>query len=465
MSRTTAGLALLFVLALGVRVAAIVVFAAPADRPQTYEHGEIARNLVAGRGFTVQFLGVEGSTSQQAPFVPALLAGSYILAGVDTPPAILLVKLLQALAGAALALSVCWLTWSLVPRNRLVGWIAGYGAALYPPHIYMATHVQAAPWAALVLTSLVAWVVARSANKTLARPLIAGGLGGLLLLIEPILALALPFCALALGLRITDRIGVRALFTFPALRTMTLMTVTTVAIVSPWLVRNYVVHHECVFIKSTFGYAFWQGNHPLSWGTDKIPKPSVETIRTAHDGSWRGRGEALWQARHETLYIDDVLLKPQGYDRFQGLTEPQRSRLLGAEARAFIAADPSRYVRLCAQRLHYFLGCDATNPKAADPVYQFSTALWLGLSLAGLVVGRSHLAAWWPTWAIFLSVGLFHALTIVSARFRIPVEPLTFVWAATAVRPVIEPALHFTADVWRRLQPSAPCGVPSTSGT
>ncbi len=39
----------------------------------------------------------------------------------------------------------------------------------------------------------------------------------------------------------------------------------------------------------------------------------------------------------------------------------------------------------------------------------------------------------WPLYAIVAAVTLFHTLTIVSARFRLPIEPLTFVWAAAAV--------------------------------
>ena len=38
---------------------------------------------------------------------------------------------------------------------------------------------------------------------------------------------------------------------------------------------------------------------------------------------------------------------------------------------------------------------------------------------------------------VFAVVTLFHALVIASARFRIPLEPMTFVWAAAAVAPVL----------------------------
>ena len=50
----------------------------------------------------------------------------------------------------------------------------------------------------------------------------------------------------------------------------------------PWIVRNALVHGEFVAIKSTFGYAFWQGNCKLSEGTDKVVRTSVEQVLDEH---------------------------------------------------------------------------------------------------------------------------------------------------------------------------------------
>jgi len=214
------------------------------------------------------------------------------------------------------------------------------------------------------------------------------------------------------------------------------MAVTAAAIIAPWTIRNRLVHGQWIFIKSTFGYAFWQGNNPLSWGTDKIPKASAETARRQHDGTLSGMNRALWEARHETLYIDDALLKPGGYREFQGLSEPARSALLGRQAWASVCADPAHYGRLCLQRLRYFLLFDETNPKASNLVYRASTVGWLLLAILGLIASRGCWRRLWPTYAIFVLVMGFHALVIVSARFRIPVEPLSLVWAAATVEPV-----------------------------
>ena len=431
-SRKTIGLAALAGLALSLRIATVLVLRTEHAAPVTYEHGQIAENLIAGRGFSIEFLGTEGPTSQQAPFYPFLLAASYWCLGVGSAESLLAVQLVQCLAGTALVVAVVWLGWELAPDRPSIGWVAGIGAAVYPTHLYMVTHMQVASWAALLLTVLLAVAVSRRWRARWAGAVLTGVLAGCLLLIEPILAVALPVVAAAFwlgekGISWIDRLRPAAL------GRVALMAAVAAAVVAPWMIRNRYVHGEFVFIKSTFGYAFWQANNPSSWGTDKIPKRSAEQIRQEHDGTLAGMNRALWEARHETVYIDDVLLKPTGYREFLGLTEPERSRVLGRRACRFIRAEPGRYLGLCLRRLRYFLLFDATNPKASILVYRATTVTWLALVSVGLFASASRWRQFWPTYAVFGAVAAFHALTIVSARFRIPVEPLSMVWAASAV--------------------------------
>lgn len=435
--RTIIWLILLGCLALGLRLGVVAALSPWHAGPVTFEHGRIAENLLAGRGFSIELLGAEGPTSQQAPFYPLLLAAAYGCFGVGSPWAVLAVQLLQCLVGAALVLTVVWLGWSLAPGRPSIGWVAGLGAAVYPPHLYMVTHLQVVPWAALLLTLLLAVVVSPRWQATRRGAIVAGCLSGILLLVEPILALALPICALAFWLGEGSG-SWRERFALRPLGRLAMMAGIAAAIIAPWTIRNRLVHGEFVFVKSTLGYAFWQGNNPASWGTDKIPKPSAERLRHRHDGTPAAVDRALWEARHETLYIDDVVLSPADYRRLATLSEPGRSRLLGARAVRFVRENPAQYAGLCLRRLRYFLLFDETNPKAANRLYRISTVAWLVLGFIGLLVARGHRRGLWPTYAIFAIVTLFHALVIVSARFRFPLEPMTFVWAAWAVAPWLD---------------------------
>jgi hypothetical protein len=447
-SRKTIGLVALAVAAFGLRAAVVAALRPDDPAPQTYEHGRIAENLLAGRGFTIELLGVEGPTSQQAPFYPLLTAAAYWCFGVGSPAAILAIQLLQCLAGTALVLAVAWLGWSLLPDRPIAGWLAAFGAAVYPTHLYMVTHLQVAPWAALILTVLLAVCVSPRWQATRGGALLAGCLAGALLLVEPILAVAIPICAAAFWMGEGDG-SWRGRFAWRPIGRVALMAAVAAVLIAPWIARNWAVHGRPVFIKSTFGYAFWQGNNPASWGTDKIPKPSAETLRRDHDGTLAGMDRAMWEARHETLYIDDVLLKPRGYREFQGLSEPDRCDLLGRRAWEFVRENPGRYARLCVNRLRYFLLFDETNPKAANRVYRLATVAWLVLAVIGLAVSRPWWRRLWPTYAIFAAVTFFHTLVIVSARFRIPVEPISFVWASLTIAPILDRWLPQGIRVYR----------------
>ena len=57
----------LVMLAIVIRASAVLILQSHHVSRSTYEHGEIAANLLAGRGFSISFLGATGPTSQQAP--------------------------------------------------------------------------------------------------------------------------------------------------------------------------------------------------------------------------------------------------------------------------------------------------------------------------------------------------------------------------------------------------------------
>jgi len=142
----------LIVSAVVVRAAAVLVLQSHTVPHSTYEHGEIAANLLAGRGFSVKFLGADGPTSQQAPVYPWIVAGAYALGGVETPRSLLILELGQAVLGGFLVVGVLWLAREVAPGWPWVARAAGVIAALHPTLVYSATHVQVASLAATLLT-------------------------------------------------------------------------------------------------------------------------------------------------------------------------------------------------------------------------------------------------------------------------------------------------------------------------
>jgi 4-amino-4-deoxy-L-arabinose transferase-like glycosyltransferase len=414
------------VLAIVVRAAAVLVLQSHTVPHSTFEHGEIAANLLAGRGFSVRFLGAEGPTSQQAPLYPMLVAAAYALGGVGTPRSLLLLELGQAVLGGLLVAAVLSLAREVAPGRSRLALLAALITALHPTLVYAATHVQVALLAATWLAATLAGAY-RTGRSGRARDAAFTGLSlAGLALTDPILALVTPGLGYAIGLGQPGR---------RAWKLSAIVVLVAGAGVAPWIVRNARVHGELVWIKSTFGYAFWQANCSLSEGTDKVVRESVErALAQGHGSGLRGLNQALWAARHEAGYLDDVALSAADYLELGSVSEPERSRRLFHRALADLRAEPGRYPRLCLRRLQYFVLFDETNPKTRNFVYRaahlgLTILTVLGLALAGGEL-RRRLA---PTLLTAALIVLFHTLTIVSARFHIPLEPLMALWAAAGL--------------------------------
>ncbi len=179
----------LVLLAIAARAAAVLFLQSHHVPRSTYEHGEIAANLLAGHGFSIRFLGALGPTSQQAPIYPALVALAYAAGGAETPVALLILELGQAILGGLLVLGVLRLAREAAPQQRAVSVAAGLVAALHPTLVYGTTHVQVALLGATLLTWTLVSAFRTGASGRTASALITGALLAAVTLCDPILAL------------------------------------------------------------------------------------------------------------------------------------------------------------------------------------------------------------------------------------------------------------------------------------
>jgi hypothetical protein len=481
-------------LAVVIRIAAILILRSHLVPHSTYEHGEIAENLLLGRGFSVKFLGGDGPTSQQAPLYPFCVAVAYFLGGVGTPRALLILSIGQALLSGLLVLGTISLARRIAPSRPWAPILAGATVAFYPTLIYATTHVQVAVLATTLFVWMLDWAYRTAATGRLRDAAVTGALLSFLALTDPILALGFAGVvgAIAIGQRQKavlvaglDRDVARAVGTVPfstgrpagvsdlqefrgsdtpaghpnrdSLRprsafgaglptppkppTSRLGLIATVAIVAglgtaPWIVRNYRIHGEFVAIKSTFGYAFWQGNSALSQGTDKVIRPSVERVlhRDGANEGIEGWNRTLWAARHEAGYLDDIALTRDDYRTLGAVSEPERSRILFRRALDDLRDQPGRYFTLCTHRLRSFIFFDETNPKSRVLVYRVSHLGLTLLALAGIIAAGSSLRRRLaPTFLAAGLITLFHVMTITSARFHIPLEPLMAIWTGVGL--------------------------------
>jgi hypothetical protein len=420
-------------LAVAVRIAAVLALQSHRVPRSTYEHGEIAANLLAGRGFSARFLGAEGPTSQQAPVYPVIVAFAYAIGGAGTPFSLLLLELGQAVLGGCLALGAVRLGCRVAPSRPLVGLSAGLIVAVYPTLVYAATHVQVALLAATLLCWMLSWAYRTGVTGQTGDAIVTGGMLALGVLADPILALSV--AGLVWAIVQERRLASPTSWTGETTRLLGCVTLAAVVGITPWMIRNWLVHGEFVPIKSTLGYAFWQGNCAQSEGTDKVVRATVE--RALQSGAGGGLSElnrTLWTARHEAGYLDDVALSRDDLKMLGSVPEPERSRLLFRRATRELNAEPGRYLNLCLRRWRYFWLFDETNPKTRVAAYRVCHLALTVAAIVGLAAAQREVRArLLPTMAVALAIALFHTLTIVSARFHIPIEPLLALWAAAGL--------------------------------
>jgi hypothetical protein len=106
---------------------------------------------------------------------------------------------------------------------------------------------------------------------------------------------------------------------------------------------------------------------------------------------------------------------------------------------ADLETSPGRYLRLCLRRLRYFLLFDETNPKSRVAAYRIPHLALSLFAMSGLLLaGSSFRMRMIPTIATAVLITAFHTLTIVSARFHIPIEPLLGLWGAAGLARAVE---------------------------
>jgi hypothetical protein len=391
-----------------------------------YEHHEIARSLVAGDGFRFTFFGPGPEPSgHQAPAIPALLAVGYALFGVGTANAKLFVEVVLAVLAGTGAYALGTVAHRWWGRRAMVIVVLGFIA--YPAFAYMPTRIQAVNWALAFLLLFVAGFVAlaegRGTTKCAVLTGVAGGLGALG---EPILAA--PFGLAWLWLIVQRRVRPTHVALVAGACALT---------IAPWMVRNAVTLGKAGFIKSSFWYVAWQGNHPGATGTDKLEvSPGIARALAWRVDGGRATELLLDSARAQAISVDVGITRADSAVLRALPTERARMEWFGVRLRRELAEEPAAYPVVVARRAWMLLWFDPTNPRSFVAAYRVPYLVLAVLACIGigLLIRRRE----WPrSGGVWLAAvgGLYlvHTLVITSARFRLPIEALLLLPAAYAV--------------------------------
>lgn len=249
---------LMVVVALAARLAVIPFVYRDWLDPFVLEHwafGLIARSIASGHGFGSPFAET-GASALLPPVYSYLLAGIFKIFGIETKASVLAALSLNSLFSALTCIPVFLLARHAF-GDRVAKW-AGWGWAFSPYGVYYGADWA---WSTCLVTLELAWLFFlawRLEDSSRTRDWILFGLfGGFSALTEPVILSVVPLLALYTVYR---RYRLKRAWFLP----MPAAALSALAIMSPWLVRNYELFHRFIPVRSGFGLELYIGNNGYS---------------------------------------------------------------------------------------------------------------------------------------------------------------------------------------------------------
>ncbi len=357
-------------------------------------------------------------TSFRAPLYPAFLSVIYFFAGAENPLRFFAARLAQAVIGASLAPLTYLIAVKLLSRPernepesgegersrrtaRLAAWtIACYPILLVYP-IALATENLFFP---LVLLSALTLLWAAE-NPSALRFMLAGFVLGLAALTRSVILPAAGLAALWVWFGLRARRGALAL------------SLAFLLVVTPWIVRNSLLHGRLTGIESSMGYNLYLGYHPDGNGTFQFGI-SLDLL-TILDDSIRdqvGTQRAIEFIKQDPVHALELIVTRLGY--FFGL---ERRAVTYFYSNGFLGYIPLSLLLTIAAVLLL-------------PFMMVSVSAALGAAL----LRKSPQAT--LIWLILLGYLLPHALILAEDRFHLAVTPFFAI-----------PASYFWVNSWGAL--------------
>jgi hypothetical protein len=222
--------------------------------PFLFESGNIAWSLASGHGFGSPLRVDTGPTAWMTPLYPLLLSTIMRVFGIYT---------FQSWV-AAVSMNICFSTLACIPvyyaGKRIGGTGIGAGAAwlwaIFPNAILLSFQSLWDTSLSALLGATAVWATLKLAGSARAREWSAYGfLWGVILMANAAVSSLLPFLLCWAAYR-NWKTGL------PFLRNAGIACGIVLLCCVPWTIRNYVVFHSFVPLRSTLGLQLWVGNNP-----------------------------------------------------------------------------------------------------------------------------------------------------------------------------------------------------------
>lgn len=355
-----------------------------------WEIGRIAYNIAIGKGFSSPFYGDTGPTAWAAPIYPYVVAAAFKIFGIYSHAASFALLTFNSVFSALTA----WTVYRIAQRmfNETIAVWSGWIWALLPYIAYWAVRwIWETSLSTFLLTVVLLMTLKMEGDNRYSRWIGFGAVWGFAALSNTAMGSFLPFSGLWLVYQLHKQ---RKSWFFQA----TVSAVVFVAVLSPWLIRNYRVFHKPFELRGNFGVELHCGNNDIA--------------------------EGIWVAlAHPTQGVIE-------YQKYKAMGEAAYVAQTQKNTVAWIKAHKKRFALLTLRKFIYFWN---GLPRLSKIPYleQTKNSLFLATSVLGwwglfLAIRRRIHAIW-----LFASLLIFYPavyyITFPHPRYRHPLDPVILI--------------------------------------
>jgi 4-amino-4-deoxy-L-arabinose transferase-like glycosyltransferase len=359
---------------------------------QASELGCLAQSIVSGHGLASPFGGATGPSAFLAPGYPLLVALAFRLGGSHSAKAAALILALQILFGVLTVLALMSVARTLLGARAAN--IAGALCAANPLLVCLPGMFWETSFSALCLVTVIGLALRCVDRQASWNWISLGTACAVAMLVNP--ALMLPFAGVIAWAACASRTKMR--------RSVLLTAVAWMLVFAVWPLRNTIVLHRFIPLRSNLGYELWQGNRAGSDGSFDAALHPNKNIKEFNQYATMG----------ETAYMQDKY----------------------ALAKTAIKADPPRFIRLSFLRMaRFWLGLG--KEKSIFIVSSVATSSFFAVLGLGLLFRqRRAIALLLALPLLFFPVPYY--FTHADFRFRLVLEPIALLLAAYSIQRLCE---------------------------
>lgn len=340
-------------------------------------------------------------TSFCPPLYPIFLASIIKIFGENY----IIIRLLQSFIGVALVYLV-YLIGKLI-FNTNIGLIAALICSFYPFFIYYTGYAMTETLNITLITLLIYLFYITVRNKSDLLPFLLGIVLAMTCLIRAMMFAFFLIIIILLLLEIPKGFKFKkSLYFF----------IGFTVLMTPWILRNYIIHGQIVIVPTTGGATMWMRNNPdvvipeMRQAGFTVPEKVINNIRRRD------------------------LIK---YPEFGDENEVERNKIITERVKEFIKANPLFFSYLCKNRFLWYMSFTGSTERTFwHKLIGFLTwGLILPLSLFGLLLAAIK-GKFKDILIMVILMGFFagvHTIVHGGIRYRLPTDPFFIILASFSI--------------------------------